>query len=241
MKTSMFHVLRVGHLLFEGIETDPQVSEHLVQKGLTLAWLSQGRQMVERADGLRARRDAARGAVKGTTDTIRGLHRALATEMADLRFAAWRAFHTRPDLAVSIGVARRRREKPEETVAPAPVGGTTMAPSKPKRAVRNLSTVAFVQSSRGLLQALLDAPDAMALLEAYGYGRDGISALLARVEALARTEVEHEGMKAALESATAALHDSTEAFRRWFYPWRKRLLTALKDRPDLRRLVQQAA
>ncbi|GEM_PF-7091384 len=237
MRTSIFDVLRVGNLLFEGIGTDPQVSELLVQKGLSLAWLSQGRQMVEKADGQRARRDGMQGTVKGMTDSIRTLQRALSTDVADLRFAAWRAFHGRADLALSMGVERRRHEKPEAPPTPA-VGGAPQAPAKQKKGPAQ-GTVAFVQVSRRLLQALLDSPEALALLEVYAYNREGISALLARVEALGRAEVEHEGLKASLESASAAVHEATEGFRRWFYPWRKRLMTALKDRPDLRRLVEQ--
>lgn len=236
MKTSTFYVLRVAHFLFEAVGADPQVAEHLLRKGFSLAWLSQGKETVERAEGLRTRRDGLRSAVKEATDAIRRLFRELETELGDFRFAAWRACVGRPGIALALGVARLRRPEDEPTEGTPAVGPTSGG--KRKRKPRG-GVVAMLNQSRAMLSAALQSSEALALLEPYGYGREAIEALMTRVDSLVRSELDHERLKASQESASAALHEATEGFRRWFHPWRKRLLTALKDRPDLRRLVEK--
>lgn len=231
MRRPMFTVLRAAQALFGAIAAE-SVATYLMAKGFALDWLSRGKSMFEKTTTLRDARDATRRLVREMTAAVRSLFEEITPEVNDVRLSARKALAKRPDLVAALGVGRKRKAaKPSQDAEAPPADGAA-----PKRTRPN-QIVAFVQAAKGTLSGALERPEVVSRLEPYGYTRDSIAALLARVEALGAKEAEHEDRKRELMAATGVLHAAITEFRDWLLPSKKRLMTALKGRNDLRKMV----
>ncbi len=128
--------------------------------------------------------------------------------------AARRIAESAPDdqvgLVATLGVGRKRKgaqPPPGTETPPAPV------PAEKPHAARRNRIVAFVVKARGTLSAALDRPEVVSMLEPFGYMRDSIAGLLARVQALSVKELEHEELKRQLVAATQTMNGATAEFR----------------------------
>lgn len=234
MRSTLFVVLRVAQALFGAVATESAVTAYLRAKGFALDWLSRAKEMLERAAALRDARDAMRRLVKEMTVVVRSLFEELRPEVYDFRFSARKALSRRPDLAAALGVGRKRKApKPPAVPEAQPVAPPE---TRPEPGRRN-KVVDFVTEARGVLSAALDRDEVVSMLEPFGYSREGIAGLLARVEALSAKEAEHEERKREVLAASETLHEALSALRNWLVPSKKRLMTALKGRDDLRKLI----
>lgn len=234
MRRPMAIVLRAAQALFGTLATESMVGAYLMAKGFALEWLSQGKQKLEKVTTLRDARETIRRLVKEMTAVVHSLFTGLVPEVNDLRLSARKALADRPDLVAALGVGRKRKGAPPTQGAETPPAPDAAAKPKPTRRNR---IVAFSERARGTLSGALDRPEVVSMLESFGYTRDSIAGLLARVEALAAKEVEHEDRKRELLGANETFRQAMEELRNWLLPSKKRLMTALKGRQDLKKTI----
>ncbi len=244
MLKSIYALLARANALLAAL-TDEEVRSHLAASGFPLDELSQGNSRVERAQSVLAACAESRVRMRTLTEAADRSFGASFREVAVLRFVALRAFRHRSDLVEGLRIGPRVLvEEPQPTdgtptaVGTAGVASPASMPAKKKRGrAGERVVVRFLTWARAFLAAVIDDETAIALLAPYGYSRERLSPILARLDALASLEREQESAKRAFHAASAASEEEEREFRRWNTPWRKLVRQGLLGRPDLMKRV----
>ncbi|GEM_PF-1909543 len=235
MMSSLSKLLHLVQLLVGNALGDPEVKAFLEEKRFPLDRLSEGKKLFDEAQGAVVRGEVARGRKMTLTRMLHEFFVGVREEMRQLRFALRTALRDRRDLLAKVGISIRLPRKGTAANG-GPTGGA--AAVKPEEAAARSkepwSTVPrLVAGGRAMIQVTAEEPEVLAAVEAYGFTKESIEGLLARLDELERQDRDQEAAKGSGQAATSDLRAIERRVRNWYFPWRDRIQGAVRGKPEL--------
>ncbi len=238
---ALIDTLYAGESLLNTLQNDSEIITYLKTKKFPVDLATHGMEMVKRAMSAQLRRDTIEGDQVGLTQALNAEFVEVRSEFVSLRQTAERAVEGQPGAFVKLALRPRRRHDKKSIVAAAGTPTAAQPPTAPATgreeaaSAEEKSLPRFVPRARKFLTAALGDIEILKALAPYGYTKEEVADLLARVEALGAKDQSQEGAIGRTRGASSEFRKTASEFRLWYLPWRLRLRRVLKGRTDYKR------
>ena len=117
----------------------------------------------------------------------------------------------------------------------APTGGeAAVTPEEePSKGKERWSTVPkLLAGGRAMIQVAMEETEILAAIEPYGFTKEYLGELLARLDELERQDRDQEAAKGSRQAARSDLDALERRVRRWYFPWKDRVQGAVRGKPE---------
>lgn len=231
MMSSLMKLLHLVQLLVGNALGDPEVKAFLEGKRFPLDRLSEGKKLIEEAQGAVVRGEVALGRRMTLTRMLHEFFEGLREEVRQLSFSLGRTLRERRDLLAKVGIVYRlpRKEK-------AAIGATAEAAKpeeEPSKGKERWSTIPkLLAGGRAMIRVAVEEAEILAAIEPYGFTKEYLGELLARLDELERQDRDQEAAKGSRKAARSDLDAIERRVRRWYFPWKDRVQGAVRGRPE---------